>query len=286
MPYTCQTCGKRKVKCDKAKPKCSSCHKSKLDCVYQAPQPRRRKRKLSDVLNQRLEQYERILTQHNLLPQDTTSSTLNDVAPAPQGPVSETLRMGKSVVDNGKSMYIDSDLWRNLDNNQDQGVSDDDKESEEETGGEVGAGEISTACDALDDVVDDPLAGAFMSHNQSWRQNLWQYHPNHAEAVILWQTYVENVEPLCKILHIPTTFHMLDRALQSPDAVANADECLLFAVYHFAVFSLTEDDCTRTLGQPRHQLLQRFHFATRQALVNVSFLRTTGMRIYKLSSFF
>ncbi|OCT50008.1 putative fungal specific transcription factor [Cladophialophora carrionii] len=298
MPYTCQTCGKRKVKCDKAKPVCSSCHKSKLECVYQAPQPRRRKRKLSDIVHQRLDQYERILAQHGLLPQDTATSTPNDEplqaqepAPSTGQPASDSgaSRMGKLVAGEGKSIYLDSQLWHNLGEGQTRGVADaaaaaaaDDDDTEEEEG-EAGEaeGEDPSISAVLGDFefAGDPLTGAFMGSNTSLPQNLTQYHPRHAEAMILWQTHVENVEPICKILHVPTTFQMLDRVSREPETVSRADECLLFAIYHFAVFSLTEDDCARKFGQARNKMLQRFHFATRLALVNAAFLRTTEMSI-------
>lgn len=97
----------------------------------------------------------------------------------------------------------------------------------------------------------------------------------------LWKTYIENVEPICKLLHIPSTSKVVEMVSRDPETASNADECLVFAIYHFAVFSMTEDDCNEVLGQQRDALLRQYHFATRQALANVSFLKTTKMTVLR-----
>ncbi|KAK1772800.1 fungal-specific transcription factor domain-containing protein [Phialemonium atrogriseum] len=268
MPYTCQTCAKRKVKCDKATPICSSCRKGKLECFYQAPLPRWRKRKLSGDINERLARYERILRQHGLLPEDADTSPSIEETPE-ESVISlrfnepEASKTGKLLAGQGKSRYIDSDLWHNLGDDEMQHLSVDDEQDQVVTGV---SGDL---------VSSDPLTGAFMSCQQS----LLQYHPTHEKAIMLWKTHVENVEPLCKVLHIPSTFKMVVMASQQPAMASKADECLLFAIYHFAVFSMTEEECAEKFGQSRATLMQRYHFATRQALVNASFLKTTDMSV-------
>lgn len=263
MAYTCQTCAKRKVKCDKAAPTCSSCRKTKLDCVYQAPQPRWRKRKFSGDVLERLAEYERILHEHGLLDADTSPS-VGLMGETSQEPISmywnepEPSGKGKLLAGQGKSRYIDSNLWRTLDDDEMQRVSDD-EEDQVDTGG----------------FASDPLTGAFMGYQQS----ILQYHPTHAKAMVLWETHVEAVEPICKISHIPSTAKMVEMLSQQPEMASRTDECLLFSIYHFAVFSMTEEECGEKLGQPRATLLQRYHFATRQALVNASFLKTTEISV-------
>lgn len=267
MPYTCQTCAKRKVKCDKATPICSSCRKGKLECFYQTPLPRWRKRKLSGDINERLARYERILRQHGLLPEDADTSPSIEETPE-ESVISlrfnepEASKTGKLLAGQGKSRYIDSDLWHNLGDDEMQRLSVDDEQDQVVTG--VAGG-----------LTSDPLTGAFMGSQQS----LLQYHPTHEKAIMLWKTHIENVEPLCKVLHIPSTFKTVEMASQQPAMASKADECLLFAIYHFAVFSMTEEESAEKLGQSRATLMARYHFATRQALVNASFLKTTDMSV-------
>ncbi|KAK3698411.1 hypothetical protein LTR37_016981 [Vermiconidia calcicola] len=266
MPYTCQTCAKRKVKCDKATPTCSTCLKSKLECFYQAPPPRRRKRKLSGDVNEKLSQYERILQQHGLLPKDDDASPSTE--DTQQESVSlrtsepETLRSGKLLAGKGKSRYIDSNLWRNLGDDEISDITGDDEEDQLGTG--VGTPSAS-----------DPLTAAFMGA----QQDLVQYHPTHAEAMMMWESHVESVEPICRILHIPSTSMMVLLSSQQPKTASKAQECLLFAIYHFAIYSMAEEQCAEKFEQSRSKLLQRYHFAARQALVNAGFLRTTEMAI-------
>jgi hypothetical protein len=121
MPYTCLTCTRRKVKCDKLSPICSTCLKSKLECSYQAPPPRKGKRKMSGDLNDKSAYYERILQQHGLLTGEPGSRAPSvEEAPKKQqqsqrdGPYDESEQVGKLLSGDGTTRYIDSSLWRNL----------------------------------------------------------------------------------------------------------------------------------------------------------------------------
>lgn len=261
MKFSCEACAKRKVKCDKVTPTCSSCRKTKLDCLYRAPLPRSRKRKLSDGDLEKLARYERILHQHGLL--DAVPSFAVSETP-PEEPISLQWNepgesgSGKLLANQGKSRYIDSRFWRNFGDHEIQGMLDGEQED----------------CDqAASGSMTDPLTEAFLGS----QQDLLQYHPPHMKAMFLWETYIDRIEPLCKILHIPSTAEMLAIASKEPEKASKVDECLLFAIYHFAVFSFTEDECIAQLGKSRTTVLARYHFATRQALVNASFLKTTEL---------
>ncbi|TKX23352.1 transcription factor-like protein 15 [Elsinoe australis] len=267
--HACMTCTKRKVKCDKFVPICSSCRKSNLECEYQSPAPRRRKRKLGDDVDDKLARYERILKENGLLPEvaEDTGSTIPNEGPH-QEPISlrwqepGISKTGRIVTVEGKSQYVDSNLWRNLEQDDTHYILDDEDEDQDRIR-------------APEDIHSDPLTGAFMGD----RCNLLQYHPAPADALVLWSIYVENVDPIGRILHIPSTTKMVEKACRQTDKIPKADECLLFAIYYFAVFSTTDEDCLQKFGQSQELLMQRYHFATRQALVNASFLKTTEMSI-------
>ncbi|KAM9882498.1 hypothetical protein VD0002_g9383 [Verticillium dahliae] len=47
----CETCRSRKQKCDEARPKCGTCQKFKLDCRYREPQPTKKDKTLSEILD-------------------------------------------------------------------------------------------------------------------------------------------------------------------------------------------------------------------------------------------
>ncbi|KAL4805363.1 hypothetical protein BDV18DRAFT_152709 [Aspergillus unguis] len=253
MPYTCQTCAKRKVKCDKAAPVCSRCRKGGFECVFQAPQPRPRKRKLDDVM-EKMARYERILMENGLLDDD------------PPG----TSKTGRLLTGQGRSRYIDSQMWFNLGDDEIQHITDEEEDA-------INPDSIPTL---------DPLTGAFLGGQQS----LLYYHPSHADAMQLWKTHAENVEPLCKVLHIPSTGKMVESVSQRPGTSSKAEECLLFSIYHCAVFSMSDEECLKVFKQDRSTTMKRFQAAARQALVNASFLKTTeiavlqALYLYLLSS--
>lgn len=266
MPSACQTCAKRKVKCDKTSPICSRCRKSGRECTYHEPNSRHRKRKLSlDTLEklERLDRYERLLQQHGLLGAETSTSSKETPAECSTDP--EKSRTGKLLTRQGRSRYIDSHFWYSLEDDEMQHVSD---EEEDET--LLGSAGISRP------VVLDPLtAAAFMGSGQS----LLQHHPNHKDAMVLWNMHTENVEPICKILHIPSVTKMVEYVSQRPETASKSDECLLFAIYYVTAFSITEEECTDQFRQARSTLMQRYQSAARQALVNASFLKTTEMAV-------
>lgn len=276
--YSCQTCSRRKVKCDKTKPICSSCRSRELQCLYQAPPPRRRKRQLSDGdVYEKLAQYERILLEHGLLPQGAQTSPSTECSPKEPislrfiEPNAEMSKLGKVVVGQGGSRYINSTTWRNLEDDEVQNVSIEQDYEEDDREKEESESPLASA----EGFPSDPLTGALIG----FRRNLLHYHPTHAEAMILWNTHIENVEPICKVLHIPSSTKMADEASRKPETASRENECILFAVYHFAVFTLTEEKCEKVFGRSRDALMQRFHFAARQALVNASFLTTTDTSV-------
>jgi hypothetical protein len=229
---------------------------------------------MSGDLNDKSAYYERILQQHGLLTGEPGSRAPSvEEAPKKQqqsqrdGPYDESEQVGKLLSGDGTTRYIDSSLWRNLGEDEMNRIVD---EEDDDDPGEEAIG--ATPDDVL---AGDPLSGAFLGMSQ----NLLVFHPSPAHAKALWQTHIENVEPTFKILHIPTVSAMFETTSAHPYYATKADECILFAIYHFAVVSLTDHDCQHMFGQQREVLRKRYHDALRQALVNASFLRTTQLPV-------
>lgn len=271
MSFACQTCTRRKVKCDKLMPICSTCLKAKLECSYQAPPPRKRKRKTSGDLHERLIRYERILEKHGLLTEDTNNEILLEVT-KPQEPANSSTwnkpgRVGKLLSGEGSTRYIDSSLWHNLGEEEMTRIVDDQDSDDNERFTSVTPNDFVLA--------GDPLSGAFLGTPRS----LLEYHPSTSQAKMLWQAHIENVEPICKVLHVPSITSMVKTASAHPYYASKADECILFAIYHFAIVSSSDEFCQQNFGQPRESLRIRYHNALRQALINASFLKTTQIPV-------
>jgi hypothetical protein len=270
MNFTCVTCARRKVKCSKTGPPCTSCNRSKLECHYEAPPPRKRKRKPVDDVTDKLERYEKVLKEHNLLSkayEDSPENPPPDIKHFPLGIPWPNNRGGKLLSGHGKSRYIDSTLWKNL------GEEELNPSSEEEENADQDDPAIPSPA-----VAHDPVSAQLMNGVPTQR-SLLDYHPTYDVAMKLWKTYCTHVEPITKLLHVPTIQTLVLRAAANPSTASKATECLQFVIYHFAVVAMSEKEGMDLLGQPRSACLTRFHDAARQALVNAHFLRTSELMV-------
>lgn len=170
----------------------------------------------------------------------------------------DTARLGNLISVNDKSRYINSSLWRDVGEVNMRELSEDEED-------------CSNPDMGMDSWVEDPISRALLGTSQ----NLVDYHPSHEDAMKLWAAHVQNVEPLCKVLHIPTTVNMVETQSKQPATASKAHECLLFAIYQFAVFSMTDEDCMHEFGESRVALMSKYQYAARQALVNAAWLKTT-----------
>lgn len=90
--------------------------------------------------------------------------------------------------------------------------------------------------------------------------------------------FKDRVECWAKILHLPTFHDSLLTALQSPHKISKSLEALIFSFYFITVTSLDDEETLRILGGESKPILsQRYRLATRQALVNAEFLKTTSL---------
>lgn len=58
----------------------------------------------------------------------------------------------------------------------------------------------------------------------------------------MWQVYQENVDPILKILHVPTTTKLIREVRTSLDNLTPSTEALMFSIYYAAITSLDEDE--------------------------------------------
>ena len=100
-------------------------------------------------------------------------------------------------------------------------------------------------------------------------------HPTHVQIFRLWQTYLENVDPLIKVTH---TLTLQARIIDAASDVANVEptlEALMFSIYCVAILSVAEDECRALFGSPREDLLARWRSACQLALQKCGFLRAS-----------
>lgn len=87
---------------------------------------------------------------------------------------------------------------------------------------------------------------AFILGYRSIDVNLQKCHPLPSHGTFLWSVYLENVDPLLKILHVPTMEAILREARRNPEKLTPGNETLVFAVYFAAVVTLEEADVSHS----------------------------------------
>ncbi|KAG3191545.1 hypothetical protein PC129_g25087, partial [Phytophthora cactorum] len=104
---------------------------------------------------------------------------------------------------------------------------------------------------------------------------LAHYHPPTIQIIQLWQSYIDSVNPLLKITHVPTVQSQIIEASSNIGSAPKNIEALMFAIYLMAITSLDDVDVQRMFNAPKTELLGRYHTATQQALTNSGFMRDT-----------
>lgn len=97
--------------------------------------------------------------------------------------------------------------------------------------------------------------------------------PDPGHIFRLWQIYLDRVNPLTKIIHVPTLQPYLVEATSGSQNIPKNVGALLFSIYTLATVSLTEDECQEMLGISREKALEKFSNGVRLALTRMGFLK-------------
>jgi len=103
--------------------------------------------------------------------------------------------------------------------------------------------------------------------------------PLHSHLTKLWPIFLDNVNPLVKILHVPTVQHIVEQASANMYEVSRGITALLCSICFSAINSLSSEECENMLSDAKTHLLSRYQLLTRQALINASFLRSSELDV-------
>lgn len=172
-------------------------------------------------------------------------------------------RFGRLVVNEGRSRYINNSFWANLSNEVEdlkgilnQSSDDDDPDSPNDNGQVPGSHH------------------GFIFGLSSQNVDMLSLHPLPHQIGTYWQAFKENVDPLVKVLHIPTFERTIMNASSNLASLPRGLEALLFTIYYGAVTSLSGEDCLAKFREEKPVLLARYRFAIEQALARANFLIT------------
>ncbi|CAM1507764.1 Fc.00g046120.m01.CDS01 [Cosmosporella sp. VM-42] len=194
-------------------------------------------------------------------------------------------QLGRLVLhDGGKtSRYVNSGFWSKLNDeldelrNEMQAASDQFDESEDDNSPDNSPQQTFTA---------DPDHHSFIMGYRSADVDLTKLHPLPVHVPFLWQIYLENVEPLLRVLHIPTMEKLIRNMRWRMDDLSPGDEALIFAIYYAAVTSMEEDEVQTNLGSSQSHFISQFRFALEQALAKANLLNTSDMAVLQAFTIF
>lgn len=104
-------------------------------------------------------------------------------------------------------------------------------------------------------------------------------HPCPPQATFLWSTYKENVEPLVKILHIPTVEPLLREARKDVTSLSPTNEALVFSIYFSALTALEPEEVQTHFRAAKPMVLAQYRFAVEQALAKANLLGTSDITV-------
>ena len=119
-----------------------------------------------------------------------------------------------------------------------------------------------------------------------------QLYPDTKLGLCLWDVYVKSVDPVIKILHIPSIQSSIISAILTPKLAASSTIVLTFSIYYAAVTSLYHDELHEVaeFHWDRLELLRRFRTAldrllfTADIITRPSLVQLQALAIFAVSA--
>ncbi|KAM0313199.1 hypothetical protein ACHAO8_005696 [Botrytis cinerea] len=274
----CRRCQQRKIKCDRREP-CSSCVKSRVQCIPATQFPRQRRRRFAErELLDRLRKYEDLLRQNNIKfeplhkgsPRTGSHNDSDDEQPKATASTSSP-----SSTTNPDKIHGVMNLWHAMSQEfrEPDNISDSDDD-------DVRGGDVKRVWDQVSD-NDNFLFGSRISN-----VDISTFHPEPVQIFRLWQIYLENIDPLLKVTHTPSLQALIIEAAGNLRNIKPQLEALMFGIYCVAISSLSYEDCQLMFYTSKSDLLTRYQFGCQQGLLNSGFLRNRDDRDTLTALFF
>ncbi|KAK2606258.1 hypothetical protein QQS21_003306 [Conoideocrella luteorostrata] len=289
---SCATCRRRKVRCDKKSP-CAPCSRGGHVCSYPPKEPRAprvRKATINDVAT-RISKLEKTLTgipiraDHGNVRElpasprlvNTPASSNAQIASTPHsssGPKHNARSpAGEILLEKGSSSQYFNEVLVSRIIGQESDVRTALATPRHENTPHSYIPSPFNPLGILSSPLSSPPAASF--------------HPSKLVAGQLWTVYVEVIDTLHKLIHVPTTEILVYTVINSPERASNDALALSFAIYYAAAVALEErEDCIQLLGEDWNSALLRFKagleqtFAQADLLENPTVVILQAMAIY------
>ncbi|KNG50711.1 c6 transcription factor [Stemphylium lycopersici] len=184
---------------------------------------------------------------------------------------------GVLIMEKGKSRYLENGIWTSL-----RGEFRETREILDESSDEESLSSGSRDSPEVIGIDGTALVMGISSRST----DLQSFHPDPIQVLKLWQVYLDNINPLVKICHVPTVQRLVFNASDSLYALPRDLEALLFAIYCITVQSIGDEQCIAMLGQPRATAIRRFRRGAKQALINANFLKSASFMLLQAFTLF
>lgn len=285
---SCAVCQRRKVKCDRVYP-CAACTKSGLECHFPPP-GRHGKRQRRNTTHSHAAQEpvppvpynhpadhaaNRPTSRHARLP--SNAGLAQHEFPSPESNHSAGASTARLVSDGSGYRYVNNHLWNAISSGTPTGGRSPGA-SPHNNGPNSRPDSRSSQAVSKDDSRHGNSDKSFIFGGAQARPDVESAQPTANHIVLLWQTYLANVDPVMKISHAPTIQPIILGQIGSTNIPRN-EWALTCAVYFISTVSLSDEQCQELLQDTRTNLLAMFREATETALSAAGFITTTDAMV-------
>lgn len=96
---------------------------------------------------------------------------------------------------------------------------------------------------------------SFIMGYRSADVDLRSLHPLPSQIPFIWQVYQENVDPILKVIHVPTMSKLIKSLRNNMDSLTPSTEALMFAIYFASITSLDDDEACPAPSAPLQYVL-------------------------------
>ncbi|KAF8861905.1 hypothetical protein BDZ45DRAFT_617784, partial [Acephala macrosclerotiorum] len=268
----CTICQQRKVKCDRyVKEPCTNCSKAGVECVLAASSRRKKTSAHYSELLTRLKRFEDALRGYG--------ADIDKIARGESSARDKLAIRGRSPPQSDRSSRERSPY---LEKTNGTGLTDQFLDGEEilrsssET--EPLSMPIMSTYDTMFDDHGERYHGLVLGFpSEVTETNLAFLHPSPVQIFRLWQTFLDRINPLTKIIHAPTAQQRILEASADLENIPKSIEALMFSIYYFAATSLTNEESKSLFGKEQIVLTREFKNGAHQALINASFLKSSDI---------
>ncbi|XWX01624.1 hypothetical protein V2A60_009652 [Cordyceps javanica] len=278
----CVLCQHRKIKCDRNTP-CSNCLKAGVTCTPSTPAPARKRRRPNQDLQERLARCEELLKQYATAgsPPSTTSNPPSVSAPPTVTPTKKEVvdtpnsistdsqstvqPRFKIIQEAGVSRFMDSRIWGTI--VEELQAMRSLVEAEEPEDASVLSPEELTPDNNTDLIFS-------VDFTNTTTEDLL---PDARHVFRLWQIYLDKINPLNKLIHVPTVQPYIVEITTNISNVPLDYQALIFGIISMATISLDESEVIQMLGMSREKALQTFNAGAKAALIRFNYLKNYNM---------